>query len=116
LVREKDRKTIRNVKVIPGLLQHGLLVMEVMSKEMVRRRKKKVKKKCVPRRKTWLLRNAEVKKEFEEKLAENWESADRDGNVWKQYKSCVLKVARMRCVDGLREGADTGRRGGGMRM
>jgi hypothetical protein len=93
LVREKDRKLIRNVKVIPGLLQHGLLVMDIISKEMG----KKVKKKFVPRRKTWLLRNAEVKKEFEEKMAENWKSACGDGNVWVQYKNCVLKVADEVC-------------------
>ena len=93
MVREKDRKLIRNVKVIPGLLQHGLLVMDIISKEMG----KKVNKKFVPRRKTWLLRNAEVKKEFEEKMAENWKSACGDGNVWVQYKNCVLKVADEVC-------------------
>jgi hypothetical protein len=93
LVREKDRKLIRNVKVIPGMLQHGLLVMDVASKEMG----KKMKKKFVPRRKTWLLRNAEVKKEFEERVAENWKGACGNGKVWEQYKNCVLKAADEVC-------------------
>ena len=47
LVMEKDRKLVRNKKVILGALQHGLLVMDVWSEDMG----KKVKK-FVPRRRT----------------------------------------------------------------
>ena len=93
LVREKDRKLVRNVKVIPGALQHGLLLMDVRSEDMG----KKMKEKFVPRRRTWRLRDAEVKKEFEKKVTENWKGEREEGEVWEQYKSCVLKAADEVC-------------------
>ena len=60
LVRAKDRKFIRNVKVILGVLQHGMVVMDVVRADVGRH----VKENFVPRRKTWLLRKTEVKEEF----------------------------------------------------
>lgn len=44
---------IRNVKVIPGLLQYVLLAIDDVSREMGKKLTKK------PRRKTWLLRDEE---------------------------------------------------------
>ena len=38
MVKAKDRKFIKNVKTIPGELQHSVVVMNVESKEMVRKR------------------------------------------------------------------------------
>ncbi|ESN98381.1 hypothetical protein HELRODRAFT_192900 [Helobdella robusta] len=42
LVRAKHRKYVKNVKAIPGMLQHSMVVMDVTSKEMGRRKKDKV--------------------------------------------------------------------------
>ncbi|ESO09831.1 hypothetical protein HELRODRAFT_167641 [Helobdella robusta] len=39
LVRAKHRKYVKNVKAIPGMLQHSMVVMNVTSKEMGRRKK-----------------------------------------------------------------------------
>ncbi|ESO05448.1 hypothetical protein HELRODRAFT_184200, partial [Helobdella robusta] len=39
LVRAKHRKYVKNVKAIPGMLQHSMVVMDVTSKEMGRRKK-----------------------------------------------------------------------------
>ena len=39
MVRLKDRKMLSNVKVIPGQLQHGLLLMDVIEKEMLKKMK-----------------------------------------------------------------------------
>ncbi|ESO04342.1 hypothetical protein HELRODRAFT_172705 [Helobdella robusta] len=53
LVRAKHRRYVRNVKAIPGMLQHSMAVMDVASKEMGRRKKDKFetkkKKKMFPR-------------------------------------------------------------------
>ncbi|ESN90212.1 hypothetical protein HELRODRAFT_182709 [Helobdella robusta] len=42
LVRAKHRKYVKNVKAIPGMLQHSMVVMDVTSKEMERRKKDKM--------------------------------------------------------------------------
>ncbi|ESO05140.1 hypothetical protein HELRODRAFT_184211 [Helobdella robusta] len=41
LVRAKHRKYVKNVKAIPGMLQHSMVVMDATSKEMGRRKKDK---------------------------------------------------------------------------
>jgi hypothetical protein len=93
MVKAKDRKYVKNVKAIPGMLQHSLVVMDVVSKEMG----KKEKEKFVPRRKTWKLRDAEVKKQFEVKVAERWETKCKDADVWERYRDCVLAAADEVC-------------------
>ena len=55
------------------------------------------KKKFMPTRKTLLLKSADVNKEFEEKVVTIWEGAYEDGEVWEQYKCCVLKAADEVC-------------------
>ena len=89
MVKAKHRKYVKNVKVIPGLLQHALVVMDVVSKEMGRREKEKF----VPRRRTWMLKNIEKKREFEAKVAERWRGGCNDSDVWERYRDCVLAVA-----------------------
>jgi hypothetical protein len=85
MVKAKDRKYVKNVKAIPGMLQHSLVVMDVVSKET----EKKEKANFVPRRKTWKLKDAEVKKQFEVKVAERWETECKDGDIWERYRDCV---------------------------
>ena len=92
LVKAKDRKYVKNVKAIPGMWQHSMVVMDVGSKDMGR----KMREKFVPRRKTWRLQDTEVKKVFEEKVAENWNNC-KDGDVWERYKDCVLAIADEVC-------------------
>ena len=50
----KYRKCVKNVKAIPGMLQHSLVVMDVVSKEMGRRKTEMF----VSRRKTRMLKDA----------------------------------------------------------
>ncbi|ESN98869.1 hypothetical protein HELRODRAFT_162330 [Helobdella robusta] len=47
LVRAKHRKYVKNVKVISGMLQHSMVVMDVTSKEVGRRKKDKFVKKSI---------------------------------------------------------------------
>ena len=42
LVKVKARKYVKNVKAISGMLQHSVVVMDMISKEMERRRKRSV--------------------------------------------------------------------------
>jgi hypothetical protein len=93
MVKAKDRKYVKNVKAIPGMLQHSLVVMDVVSKEMG----KKEKEKFVPRRKTRKLKDAQVKKQFEVKVAERWETECKDGDIWERYRDCVLAAADEVC-------------------
>jgi hypothetical protein len=93
MVKAKDRKYVKNVKAIPGMLQHSLVVMDVVSKEMG----KKEKEKFVPNRKTWKLKDADVKKQFEVKVAERWETECKDGDIWERYRDCVLAMADEVC-------------------
>ena len=93
LVKAKDRKYVKNVKAIRGLLQHSMVVMDVVSKEMGKRRREKF----VPRRKTWKLQDAEVRKTFEVKVAERWDRGCNDGDVWERYRDCVLDTADEVC-------------------
>jgi hypothetical protein len=93
MVKAKDRQYVKNVKAIPGMLQHSLVVMDVVSKEMG----KKEKEKFVPRRKTWKLKDAEVKKQFEVKVAERWETECKDGDTWERHRDCVLAAADEVC-------------------
>ena len=93
LVKAKDRKYVKNVKAIPGMLQHSMVVMDVASKEMGRREIEKF----VARRKTWKLQDAEVRRAFEVEVAESWESSCKDGDVWERYRDCVLATADKVC-------------------
>jgi hypothetical protein len=51
----------------------------------------------VPRRKTWKLKAAEVKKKSEVKVAESWKNQCKDGDVWERYRDCVLAAADEVC-------------------
>ena len=93
MVRLKDRKMLSNVKVIPGQLQHGLLLMDVIEKEML----KKMKVKFEPRRKTWLLREDKNKKAFEEKLKEHWEERPNGKDCWEAFRDCTLATSDEVC-------------------
>ena len=68
---------MKNVKVVPGLLQHALVVMDVVSRDMGN----KLKEKFVPKRRTWLLRKEEHRIDFEEKVKGRWMSGGDDGDT-----------------------------------
>ena len=92
-MKVKDRRFLKNVKVIPGILQHGMVVMDVVSKWWGKREKEKF----VPRRRTWLLKDVEIKKEFERKVVKNWERECNDRDIWDRYRDCVLEAADEVC-------------------
>ena len=97
LVRARDRRYLKNVKVIPGMLQHGMVVADIVSRGWGKREKNNF----VPKRKSWLLKDVEVKREFEKKVVESWGCESKDdgskGDIWNRYRDCVLEAADEVC-------------------
>ena len=56
LVGKENRKYLQNVKVIPGELQHHLVVVDVNKKQL----KKPISKKTVMNRKIWKLNDKKI--------------------------------------------------------
>ena len=86
MVKPKYRKFIKNVKTMPGELQHSMVVMDVESKEMVRRHEA-----FVSRRRTWLLRDESVRREFEAKLLELWNHSSQEVDAHHIQHYCKQK-------------------------
>ena len=64
LVGKEKRKYPRDVKVIPGELQHRLVVVDVEEQKL----KKPVKKSIRVRWRVWKLKEKEIKEKFEERI------------------------------------------------
>ena len=63
LVGKGNRKYLRDVKVIPGELQHRLVVMDLVKKKVVR-------KEPFERRKVWKLKEDDTRARFKERSEE----------------------------------------------
>ena len=99
LVKKRDWKLIRDVKVIPGeecAPQHKLLVsdMSIAIPPIIRR-------KFVPRCRIWKLRNADNKADFEQhflsKIGDQLIQEGSVNSVWSNLKSCLLHTADAVC-------------------
>ena len=86
LVGKEKRKYLRDVKVIPGELQHSLVVVDVEKRKL----KKSGKKSKRVRWRVWKLKKKEIKEKFEQRVVElvNTEAVD----LWDFYKNGVLKA------------------------
>ena len=85
LVGNNNRKYIRDVKVIPGELQHRLLVVDVEKRKL----KKLVKKRRYVRRKLWKLNEKEIREKFVGKVEELVDIEATD--LWSAYKEGILR-------------------------
>ncbi|XP_033096796.1 uncharacterized protein LOC117101040 [Anneissia japonica] len=91
LVENEWRKKIQNVKVIPGELQHSLLVMDVGKLHIPK------KKQVLPKRlKIWKLRDVKIQQKFAEKMDELWMSSS-EKDPWLKYKLCTLNATKEVC-------------------
>ena len=83
LVGKEKRKYLRDVRVIPGELQHRLVVVDVEEQKL----KKSVKKSKRVRWRMWKLKEKEIKEKFEKRVIElvNTDSLD----LWGCYKNGV---------------------------
>jgi len=96
LTRMKDRKCIRNVKVIAGeecASQHRLLVCDMEIKEL--RERKRV---CSEKFKVWKLKDATVKNLFQQEIALQDEQTNRSADkVWIEARDNLLRAAERTC-------------------
>ena len=94
LVGKENRKYLRDVKVIPGELQHRLVVVNLVKKKVVRR-------------KVWKLKEDDMTARFEERVGE-LVSADAP-DVWKCFREGMLKAFDDVCgkTKGRRDQGDT---------
>ena len=91
VVRKQERKFLKDVKVIPGELQHGLVLADVDDKKI----NKVIKKERLKKRKVWKLQDKEIKAKFEEKVAEL--ISTKESELWSSFKESVLKACDEIC-------------------
>ena len=106
LVGKGNRKFLRDVKVIPGELQHRLVVTHLVKKKV----KKVMRKEVIERRKVWKLKEDDTRARFEGRVGKlvNADAPD----LWKCFKEGVLKACDE--VYGKKKGRrDQGKHGGG---
>ena len=103
LVGKDSRKYLRDVKTIPGELQHRLVVADLDKKKL----KKVVRKGAVERRMVWKLKEEETRARFEERVGELVSVDALD--LWKCFKEGVLKACDEVCgkKKGRRDRGDT---------
>ena len=100
-----NRKYLRDVKVIPGELQHRLVVVDLDKKKV----KKVVRKEAIERRKVWKLKENDTRARFEERVRE-LVSADAS-DLWTCFREGMLKAFDEICgkTKGKRDQGDTWR-------
>ena len=64
LIKKEHHRFIRNVKVIPGVFQHALVIAYIDKRKI----RKVVRKTCADRRKITLPKDVKIRKRFEEKV------------------------------------------------
>ena len=88
LVGNEKRKYVRDVKVIPGELQHRLVVVDVEERKL----RKSGKKSEMVRWRVWKLKEKKIKEEFAQRVMDT-EAVD----LWESYKNGVLKACDELC-------------------
>ena len=95
LISVTDRKYVKDCRVYEcDEYQHCLLVarFEGIGQSNWSR------KTFIPKRRTWLLKNAECSKKFESIVREKWNGlGDSVDGTWKNYTECVLEAADKTC-------------------
>ena len=98
-----EKGNLRDVKVIPGELQHRLVVTKLVKKNV----KKVVRKEAIERRKVWKLKEDDTWVRFEGRVGQLVSTDALD--LWKCFKVGVLKVCDEVCgkKKGRRDKGDT---------
>ena len=86
LIEKEKRKYLCDVKVIPGELQHRLVIFDVEEQIL----KKSVKKSKRVRWRVWKLKEKEIKEKFEERVVELVNTDPMD--LWGSHKNVVLQA------------------------
>ena len=103
LVGRQKRKFLKDVKSVPGELQHRLVIVDVDKRKL----KKIVRKRTTEKRKVWKLKEEETRGKFQERVEEfvNMDTPD----LWKSFKEGVLRACDEVCgkTRGRREQGET---------
>ena len=91
LVGKEKRKYLRDVKIIPGELQHRLVVVGVEEQKL----KKSVKKSKRVRWRVWKPKEKKIKEKFKERIEKLVDIDSKD--LWGSYKNGVLKESDELC-------------------
>ena len=87
LVGKEKREYLRDVKVIPGELQHRLVLVDVEKRKL----RKSGKKSNRVRWRVWKLKEKEVKEEFEQRVVELVDAKAVD--LWSPIRMVFLRLA-----------------------
>ena len=91
VIGKHNRKYIRDVKMISGELQHGLVVADIEK----RRLKKRISKPKITRRRVWKLKEKEIRLEFQNQVG--CEVDTRASNLWEEYRNGVINACDDLC-------------------
>ena len=91
LVGKRQRKYLRDVKVIPGELQHRLVVADLHKKRL----KRVIRKRATVRRKVWKLKEHYVRKNIEKRVRQLITIDAPD--LWNCFKEGVLRACDEVC-------------------
>ena len=101
MVKTRDRRLVKNVKVISGeecVTQHGLVVGELRFDGL-----KRPKRRYTPKLRIWKMRDTEVRMKFRNKvksMAELWKPkhhGSRVEEVWTEMKDILLQTSNETC-------------------
>ena len=91
LVGRQNRKFLKDVKAIPGELQHRLVIVDVDQRKL----RRIVRKRMIEKRKVWKLKEEETRAKFQERVEE---LVDMDApDMWKSFKEGVLRACDEVC-------------------
>ena len=108
LIKKEYRLFVQNVKAIPGVFQHVLVLADI-DEEKIR---KVVKKRCSERRKTSLVKDVKIRMRFEEKVTKLVDVGTP--NLFGHFKDGVSKACDEVC--GKKRGGEVEEmHGGGMK-
>ena len=91
LVSKEKRKFLKDVKVIPGELQHRLLVADVDKRKLT----KVVKKESRVKRMVWKLKERKMQEKFERRVEELVDVETT--NLWESFRDGVLTACDELC-------------------
>ena len=98
MVKSKDKKFFKDVKVAPGeevVQQHQLLLCDILMGPI-----KNYRKIFVPKRKVWRLQETSIRNEFVSHFRDKSSTIDKSGNVesmWKSLEADLLESADTVC-------------------
>ena len=97
MAKSKNRKFVKDVKVVPGeevVQQHQLILCDILMGPM-----KNCRKIFFPKRKMWRLQETSIRNEFVSHFRDKSSTIDKSGNVKSMWKSHVEETELLESAD-----------------